>query len=123
MHNQALDAARLNFERAAWDSPERAISKVVISHFNLADCYLALDQIDRAGEFYLNAQNFLLGLMDSAEAERILEAINHALFHVNHIWMELIKQHRDRVSYQRMVEYHEKSRMLSGLEARHAIVH
>ena len=123
LHNRALDCARLQFERTAAASVERAVSQVVISHFSLADCYTALKEIDRASEFYLWAQGFLLELRGQQHSDRLLASINHALSHTDQLWREFLGKYREQIPYHRMLQYHEASRLLGQVEMRHRVCH
>jgi|SRR5690606_13749461 len=123
LHNQALDWARCAFEATVTRNPDLAISRIIISHFHLAECYLALDEIARAGDFYLQAQSFLLDLLREQRHPALLEAAQHALGHVDGQWLGYLKKHREALPYQRLLQYHEGARAGAQWEAAHAVRH
>lgn len=124
LHQQALDIARYEFPRQAKASAERAISKVVISCFNIADCYIALDEIDRAGDFYLSAQHFLLEAGGEMGAEdELAGATGHALGHINMMWADFLKKYRDRIVNDKLMQYHENLQLLTNRELTLSVCH
>ncbi|MDC0598217.1 hypothetical protein OAP18_00030 [Gammaproteobacteria bacterium] len=125
LYNQALDIARHEFQNTAEHSYDLAISKVMIAHMSLADSYLAIGNIERAGDFYSGAQEFLLDHLEgesSAKHEKI-RALNHANSHLNSLWLDYVKKHRDNISYARLVDFHKKSIVLGNLEMMHCTFH
>lgn len=124
MYNKALEDARFQFEATARHSHERAISKVVICYFSLADCYIKLNQIVRASDFYAQAQSFLLSVNASKEQkpDNLQNAIDHAGSHINTLWSDFLKKYRDQVSYKRILRHHQASLSLKN-EPLNAIYH
>ena len=107
MHNQALDYARHAFTTNARSCIEHAIARVLISNFNLADCYTALGQISRAADCYVSAQHFLLHtgreLCLDAAAQHELE---HANAHLVALWADFVKRYLDDIPYETQVTWH-----------------
>jgi tetratricopeptide (TPR) repeat protein len=107
MHNQALDHARHAFAANARTCLEHAIARVLISNFNLADCYTALGEISRAADCYLAAQHFLLNagrqLCIDDESRHALE---HANAHLVALWANFVKLYLDDIPYARQVDWH-----------------
>lgn len=124
LHQQALDVARYEFPEQARASAERAISKVVISCFNIADCYIALDEIDRAGDFYLAAQHFLMEAGNQLENhDELAGATCHALNHINMMWADFLKKYRNRIVSDKLMEYHQNLQLLMNKELNLSVCH
>lgn len=111
LYNEARDIARHQFSENARVSCGRAISQVVITHFNLADCYIALNQYDRASEFYYQAQQFLLNIgSDEVEnTDELYAAIDHAMGHVNSVWQQFLQQCQQHVSYDLQIRFYQST--------------
>jgi tetratricopeptide (TPR) repeat protein len=107
MHNQALDHARHAFAASAAICLEHAIARVLISNFNLADCYTALGEISRAADCYLAAQHFLLhaGRQICAE-ESSRHALEHANAHLVALWSDFVRLYLEDIPYTSRVNWH-----------------
>lgn len=119
MHNQALDHARHHFGDEADNCLEQAIARVMISHFNLADCYMALEEYSRAADCYLAAQGFLVDVAQgSVTVDSDQQALLHANGHLHTLWHKLVKDHGPALAWRHQLAYHERSReLLSAAEA------
>jgi hypothetical protein len=123
MHNQALDHARHQFMACAHCCFGHALSKVLISHFSLADCYRALEQPERAATLYLDALGFL------CHAARELPALNGALdavlqagTHLHTLWCEFVKEFPELPDATGL-QYHHDSQALWRVLKQHAVQH
>jgi tetratricopeptide (TPR) repeat protein len=125
MYQQALDIARFDFPDTARRSIDEAIAKVVITHFNLADCYIALEEIERAADLYLDAQNFLLNLQAPTylSQDEFRQALMHAASHGNFLWMEFVKKYRGQLDQDQLLRYHRGCGRLTNREVCMEVVH
>lgn len=125
MYHQALDIARFEFDDTARRSVDEAIAKVVITHFNLADCYIALEEIERAADLYLDAQSFLLNLQspEHIPQSEFRQALMHAASHGNFLWMEFVKKHRGDLDQDQLLRYHHGCCRLTNREVFMEVVH
>lgn len=110
MHNQALDHARQMFADQCACCAADALSKVLISHFNLADCYKALEQYERAADCFLAALNFLVQAQGTVLAdEQARERFLHAHSHLHAMWSDFIRLYGANVPYKAQLCYHSSS--------------
>lgn len=106
MHNQALDHARHQLANQLEYTGHCALDKVMISHFNLADCYLALREYQRSADCYLMAQDFLLSSRDRLPANETGEkALRQGLTQLHILWNDFIAEHADAIPYQSQLRY------------------
>lgn len=124
MYHNALEDARFRVKSLALTSHDKAISKVVISFFSLANCYIKLNEIDRACDYYIQAQKFLirLGQENVDKSGDLVAAITHADLHLDSVWTDFIKNHHDHVAYDRMLQFHKSSLRLKN-EASNRMLH
>ncbi|PCJ43302.1 MAG: hypothetical protein COA71_00015 [SAR86 cluster bacterium] len=125
LFQQALDLARFKFNLTAKLSYDRAISQVVICHFSLADCYIAIDQIERAADFYILAQKFLLQIPENStiEVNIVNNATQHAVHHVNDMWLEFIRKYRENISYDHLKQFYKQNTLLHSQKEKLCIYH
>lgn len=115
MHNQALDHARHAYQQEPACCLEHALSRVLISHFNLADCYVALGDAARAAECYLTAQRFLLQVQRTRVGSADdMNAVLHGFGHLHQLWCALLREHPVALSYEQRATWHESSKLLLG---------
>lgn len=123
MHNQALDHARHQFLASDNCCFGQALSKVLISHFSLADCYRALQQPARAATCYLEALRFLRrATNDLPPVEGALESVLQAGTHLHTLWCEFVREFPE-VPDRLGLEYHQGSQALCALLTQHAVHH
>jgi len=123
MHNQALDHARHQFAMLGDTSFGQTLSKVLISHFSLADCYRALEQPPRAASCYLEALRFLRSAAEELPATQgALEAVLQAGTHLHTLWCEFAHEFPD-IPDSTGLEYHAGSQALCAALTQHAVHH
>ena len=123
MHNQALDHARHQFARQDDSVFGQILSKVLISHFSLADCYRALEQPRRAASCYLEALRFLRGAAQELPATQdSLDAVLQAGTHLHTLWCEFAREFPN-IPDNIALEYHAASQALCVTLTQHAVHH
>lgn len=124
MHNQALDHARHAFREAPRCCLEHAVSRVLISHFNLADCYVALEDATRAAECYFAALRFLQQVQrHEVRSEADMYAVLHGMGHLHQQWCELVRLHEAQLPYEVRQTWFDTSRELLGTVDAMAVRH
>ncbi|MES2623652.1 MAG: hypothetical protein V4628_00100 [Pseudomonadota bacterium] len=124
MHNQALDYARHAFSNNARTCLEHAIARVLISNFNLADCYTALGEISRAADCYLAAQHFLLNAgRQLCVDETSQHALDHANAHLVALWSDFVKRYMEDIPYASQVDWHQGNCELRSTAEQAAVRH
>lgn len=83
---QALALAQVLFDR--WEDADQAVAACVISHHNLADLHLALDQPEESADYLCAIHEHLLKVMQ--DAGRRSELRQAALAHSRRTYMELL---------------------------------
>ncbi|WP_296262245.1 MULTISPECIES: hypothetical protein [unclassified Pseudomonas] len=86
LYLQALALAQVLLER--WHDPDEAVAAFVISHHNLADLHLSLNQPQESAEYLCSAHQRLLQVIQSL---RLTPALRQAAFrHSNKTYSELL---------------------------------
>ncbi|PIE25153.1 MAG: hypothetical protein CSA60_01285 [Neptuniibacter caesariensis] len=76
---RALRLATERFKRHDTIDLDRGIAAVMASYFNLADTYIALDQLQQADEVFADASTYLQHLLNDTETTRLKKsAVSHA---------------------------------------------
>ena len=71
---RALHLAVNRFEKRHSDDHDRMLAAIMVSHFNLVDTYIALDQVDRAVDVFEDASIYLKELLCSEGHSDLLKA-------------------------------------------------
>lgn len=112
MHNQALDYAIHQLLTTQSNDKRHFLDKVLISYFSLADCYSSLGLIDRATDFYLQAQRFILNISSElCQCAQPTNEISDAANHLHILWLQLADLHGE-IPYTRQLAYFETQREL-----------
>lgn len=123
LHNQALDHARHQFVMQDDTHFGQTLSKVLISHFSLADCYRALEQSRRAASCYLEALRFLRAAAQELPATQgALDAVLQAGTHLHTLWCEFVQEF-PTIPDGTGLEYHAASQALCATLTQHAVHH
>jgi tetratricopeptide (TPR) repeat protein len=86
LYLQALALAQVLLER--WSDPDEAVAAFVISHHNLADLHLALNQPEESAEYLCSAHQRLLQVIQN---QRLSAGLRQAAFrHSNKTYSELL---------------------------------
>lgn len=125
MYNQALDQALYEFQDVFEQSRDRAVSQVVLSHLSLAACYVAVEELERASDCYIQALGFLEQLLGHAERgdETLFGTVLRAVSHVNSVWQDFVRQHRTRLDEEQQLRYRIKVGAIFTSESRMAQLH
>lgn len=103
LYLQALALAQMLLER--WRDPDEAVAAFVISHHNLADLHLSLNQPEESAEYLCSVHQRLLHVIQSAH---LTPALRHAAFHhSNKTYSELlgfINEHGEYPRTQRLLD-------------------
>lgn len=103
LYLQALALAQMLLER--WRDPDEAVAAFVISHHNLADLHLSLNQPEESAEYLCSVHQRLLQVIQSAH---LTPALRQAAFHhSNKTYSELlgfINEHGEYPRTQRLLD-------------------
>ena len=125
LYNQALDQALHDFKSTSLKSPDQAISQVLIAQFNLADSYIALEEYDRACDYYIAALDYLIKIsqFDLSPTDSYMSAVMHAFGHAKMLWADFLKKHGNKVNHSRLGEFHQAANILCNKEIQIAVRH
>lgn len=124
-YKQALGQAIDEFQDVAERSQERAISQVVISYLDLAACYVAVDECDRAADCYIEAVSFLEQLLTQvgSEDEAQFAAVLHAVSPIHSLWQDFVRQYQTRLDEAQQLRYQGKAAAIFRNERHLALRH
>lgn len=117
MHNSALNQARLDCHGCGASPPAPlAITKVMVSCFNLADCHVALADPDEACDCYIAAQLFLMDLGDRTDQDASAEQARlHALSRLHLTWTDFMHCHGRNIAMCKRILYHRRMQFMGNI--------
>ncbi|WP_020409214.1 hypothetical protein [Hahella ganghwensis] len=97
-HQKALKVTLATFDSRFPDAPDNAIASVLISYFNVIDCYESLHHYHAAIDLFIAAKVFLDEIRLSAQCEDNSHAVmrGQKLWHFE--WLNFIRRHSASVS-------------------------
>ena len=125
LNKEALDIASNTFEENVKHDVYKAVASVMVSHFSLADSYIAIKAYDQAHDVYQECSYFIRTINVSSLHKNIdfKAAVHHAMNKLKHEWSIFKKYHGHDVPESQLIAPHEFQQNLSYLLKPNLSVH